>query len=195
MPAYSVPKSTISKDPGYLFYGTLGSSLPTNTVAGGVFTDDWSALSGWSLLGVTKEGSEFSYALDTDTIDAAEYFDPLLVVTTGRKVTAKYELMVINLTNVKRMLNGGTLSTSGSGATLLSSYTPPAPGSEVRCMFGWESQDNTERLVFEQAFQTGEVTISRKKGTDNATLPVEFTAEIPASGFPYRHWGAGTARG
>jgi hypothetical protein len=107
----------------------------------------------------------------------------------------KFELQIINLTLIKKMLNGGTLTTSGSGATLLSTYTPAAPGAEVRCMLGWESQDNTERLLMEQAFQTGTLTIARKKGADNATLPVEFTAEVPASGFPYRHYGAGTARG
>lgn len=195
MPAYTVPKTPISKDAGYLFYGNIGSALPTNTVVGSVFTDDWSAVSGWFLLGVTKDGSEFSYAVATDQITAAEYFDPLAIVTTGRTVQMKFELQIISLTGIKRMLNGGTLSTTGSGTTLLSTYTPPAPGAEVRCMLGWESQDNTERLVIEQAFQTGSLTISRKKGVDNATLPVEFTAEVPASGFPYRHYGAGASRG
>ncbi|HEX8115393.1 MAG TPA: hypothetical protein VF516_47025, partial [Kofleriaceae bacterium] len=74
-------------------------------------------------------------------------------------------------------------------------YTPPPPGSEVRCMIGWESQDNTERLVMEQAFQVGSLTVSRQKGNDNATLPVEFRAEIPSSGFPFKYFTAGTARG
>jgi hypothetical protein len=191
----AVPKATISKDAGYLLYGNLGSSLPTNTVSGSIFTDTWDTVGGWFLLGVTKEGHEFSYAVETDQITAAEYFDPLAVVTTGRTVQMKFELQIINMTTVRRMLNGGTLSTSGAGATLLSSYTPPAPGGELRCMLGWESQDNTERLVMEQAFQTGTLTIARKKGADNATLPVEFTAEIPASGFPYKHFGAGVSRG
>ena len=195
MPDYTVPKTTLSKDAGYLLYGTLGSALPTNTVVGSVFTDDWSVVSGWSLLGVTKEGSTFRYAVDTDQITAAEYFDPLLIVTTGRTVQMTFELQIINLTTVKKMLNGGTLSTTGSGTTLLSTYTPPTPGAEVRCMLGWESQDNTERLVMEQSFQTGALEINRRKGVDNATLPVEFTAEVPASGFVYRHYGAGTSRG
>lgn len=195
IPAYTVPKTPISLGAGYLFYGTLGSALPTNTVVGSVFTDDWSAVSGMFLLGVTKTGHEFSYELATDTVDAAEYFDPLATVTTGRTVSFKFELQIINATTVKRMLNGGTLSTTGSGTTLLSTFTPAAPGAEVRCTIGWESQDNTERLVMEQAFQVGSLTISRQKGNDNATLPVEFRAEIPASGFPYRHYFAGAARG
>lgn len=195
MPAYTVPKTPTSLGAGYLLYGTLGSSLPTNTVSGSVFTDDWSAVSGWFLLGVTKTGHEFTYDLTTDTVEAAEYFDPLATVTTARQVSMKFELQLISATNIKRMLNGGTSTPTGSGATLLTSYTPPAPGSEVRCMVGWESEDNTERLVMEQAFQVGSLTISRQKGNDNATLPVEFRAEIPSSGFPYRHYFAGTARG
>jgi hypothetical protein len=195
MPAYTVPKTPTSLGAGYLLYGTFGSSLPTNTVVGSVFTDDWSAVSGWSLLGVTKTGTEFTYELTTDVVDSAEYFDPLATVTTGRTVSMKFELQLISATIIKRMLNGGTTTPTGSGATLLTSYTPAAPGAEQRCMIGWESQDNTERLVMEQAFQVGSLTISRQKGNDNATLPVEFRAEIPASGFPYRHYFAGVARG
>jgi hypothetical protein len=195
MPAYTVPKTPTSLGAGYLFYGNLGSALPTNTVAGSVFTDDWSAVSGWFLLGVTKTGHEFDYTLNTDTVDAAEYFDPLATVTTGRVVSMKFELQLITATGIKRMLNGGTLTPSGAGATLLSTYTPAAPGSEVRAMIGWESQDNTERLVMEQAFQVGSLTISRQKGNANATLPVEWRAEIAASGFPYKHFFASAARG
>ena len=194
MPAYTVPKAPTSLGAGYLLYGTLGSALPTNTVAGSIFTDDWSIVSGWSLLGVTKTGHEFTYDLQTDTVDAAEYFDPLATVTTGRTISMKFELQLINATTVKRMLNGGTSTPTGSGATALTTYTPPSPGAENRCMIGWESQDNTERLVMEQAFQAGSLTISRQKGNDTATLPVEFRAEIPASGFPYRHYFAGAVR-
>ena len=62
-------------------------------------------------------------------------------------------------------------------------------------MIGWESQDNTERLVMEQAFQVGSLTVSRQKGNDNATLPVEFRAEIPSRGFPFKYFFAGAARG
>jgi hypothetical protein len=195
MPAYTVPKTPLAVGAGYLFYGNPGSALPAYTVVGSVFTDDWSAVSGWFLLGVTKTGHEFEYAIETATIDAAEYFDPLSTVTTGRKVGMKFELQLITATGIKRMLNGGTLTTSGSGTTLRSTYKPPAPGTEVRCMIGWEATDNTERLVIEQAFQTGSLTINRKKGADNATLPVEFAAEIPSSGTPFQHDFAGTARG
>jgi len=193
MPAATVPKNAIATGAGYLYYAALGSALPTNTVVGSVFTDAWPGA--YFLLGVTKEGSEFDYEINVDQIEAAEYLDPLSYVTTGRVASIKMELMQIHATNMKRVLNGGTLSTSGSGTTLLSTYTPPAPGAEVRCVIGWEAQDNTERLVFEQAFQVGSLAVARKKGADNATLPVEFRGEVAASGFPFQYFTAGTLRG
>lgn len=193
MPAATVPKNALALGAGYLYYANLGTSFPTYTVVGSVFTDAWPA--GWNLLGITKDGHEMNYDLDTDTIDSAEYLDHLAYVTTGRASGMKFEMMQIHATNMKRALNGGTLTTSGSGTTLRSTYTPPTPGNEVRCMLGWESTDNTERVVAEQCFQIGTLAISRKKGADNATLPVEFRFEIPASGNPYYYDTAGTLRG
>ena len=60
---------------------------------------------------------------------------------------------------------------------------------------GGKAQDNTERLVLEQAFQAGNLTIGRKKGAANAGITLELHAELPASGFPFKYYTAGTARG
>jgi hypothetical protein len=136
-----------------------------------------------------------TYDLNTDTIDSAEYLDPLVYVTTGRTAGMKFELMQVHATNMKRALNGGTLTTSGAGTTLRSTYVPPAIGAEVRCMLGWEATDNTERVIAEQCFQIGTLSVPRRKGADNATLPVEFRFEIPASGNPFQYDTAGTLRG
>lgn len=192
MPAAVVPKNALALGAGYLYYQAVGGSEPGWTVAGSVFTDPWT---GWSLLGITREGHEFTYEIDTDTIEAAEYLDPLLYVTTGRNAGISFELMQIHATNFRRALNGGTLTTSGSGTTLRSTYRPPAIGAEIRCMLGWESTDNTERLIIEQAFQIGSISINRRKGADNATIPCEFRCEIAPSGDPFRYETAGTLRG
>lgn len=192
MPAITVPKDAIASDPGYLYYSALGVALPANTVAGSVFTDSWPA--GWFALGATRDGSTFNYSITTDQIVAAEYFDPLKILTTGREAGITFDLYQVHATNMKRALNGGTLTVSGSGATQLNAYTPPNPGSEVRCQIGWESQDGTERLVSEQSFQVGSLQISRKKGAENASLPLEFRFEVASSGFPFRYWTAGTVR-
>jgi hypothetical protein len=194
MPAPTMPTNIIATDPGYLFWAPLLSTEPANTVAGSVFTDAWPVA--WIPLGITKEGSEFNWQTNTDKVEAAEYLDPLRIVSVSRAGSFKFELMNISAANVKKMLNGGAIAVTGSGATTMSTYTPPALGSEVRCMLGWESQDFTERLIIRQAFQTGQVTVSRKKGADAATLPAEFGLEALATvaTAPFSYVTAGAAR-
>ncbi len=192
MPAATVPKNALALGAGYLYFANLGTSLPANTVAGSVFTDAWPA--GWNEIGITKTGSEFDYTINVSPIDSAEFFDPVQWVMDSREAALKMELEQISATNMKFALNGGSLSVSGSGATQLNSFTPPSPGSEVRIMVGWEAQDNSERLLFEQAYQVGSLAVQRQKGSANATLALEFRAELPASGFPFRYWTSGTVR-
>lgn len=193
IPAITVPKNALSFGAGYLFYSALGTSVPANTVVGSVFTDAWPG--GWNALGVTREGHTLNVDVDTDAVEAAEYVDPLLNVVTGRTITAEMELMQINLTNFRRTFNGGTLSTSGSGTTLLTTYTLPAIGAEIRAQIGWESVDGTERWWALQAFNTGSVGIQRQKGADNASLPITWTFEPDASSQPIYFASAGTVRG
>lgn len=193
MPAMTVPKNALSFGAGYLLTANLGVSAPANSVVGSVFTDTWPA--GWNLWGVTREGHTLNLEIDTETVEAAEYIDALMTVTTGRTISVEAEMMQIHLTNFKRAFNGGTLSTSGSGTTLLSTYTLPAIGSEVRCQIGWESVDNTERWWAMQCFQTGSVSIQRQKGANNASLPLTFTMEPDASSQPIYFAAAGTTRG
>lgn len=192
MPAATVPKTAPAIGAGYLYEAAIGSSLPANTVAGSVFTDAWPGA--WNLWGITVSGSEFDNNVTTAEILAAEYFDPIQVVTTERSSSLKFELMQVTATNFFRSINGGSLTVSGSGATQLNHLTPPAVGAEVRIMVGWESQDNTERLILEQCFQIGSLAIKRDKGANVATLPVEFHAEVAASGQPWQYWSAGTTR-
>lgn len=193
MPPVAVPIDAIALGPGYLYWAPLASAIPTHAVAGSVFTDTWPAA--WLLFGATDDGSEFSYKPSTDDVTVAEYDDPVAVVSTGREISITFDLAQVNGTNLKRALNGGTLSTTGSGATLLSEYTPPDVGAEIRGMVGWEAQDSTERLIMFQCFQTGDVKVSRKKGANKATLPVEYRAEKPSGLPPFRQWFAGAARG
>jgi hypothetical protein len=193
MPAVTVPIDAIALGPGFLYWAPLLSTLPANTVVGSKFTDTWPGA--WLLFGATDDGSEFSYKPATDDVEVAEYYDPVAVVSTGREISITFDLAQIHATNFKRVLNGGTVTTSGSGSTLLSEYTPPDVGAEVRAMVGWESQDSTERLVMYQCFQTGDVKITRKKGANKATLPTEFRAEKPSGNPPFKQWFAGSARG
>jgi hypothetical protein len=194
IPSVTVPKGSLAFGAGALFFSLLGAgAAPTNTVAGSVFTDAWAVA--WNLLGVTREGHTLNVEYESDTVEAAEYLDPLLNVITSRTIGMEVDLMQVHLTNFKRVFNGGTLTPSGAGATLLTTYTLPKIGQEVRCQLGWEASDFTERWWGMQCFQVGEVSIQRRKGADNASLPVTFNMEPDGSGEPIYFAAAGTTRG
>jgi hypothetical protein len=192
MPTITPATDALAVGPGYVYWAPLGTALPTNTVVGSVFTDVWAAA--WLPLGWTDAGSQFSYQLATGTIDAAEFLDPLRVVTTGRTVQFSFALGQINMANIKRALNGGTITVTGATTTTLSDYTPPDLGAEIRAMIGWESTDSTERAVYTQCLQTGNVQITRAKGTAKALIPCQWSLEQPTTGKIFHHYTAGVTR-
>lgn len=196
MPPAAVATPTILTDPGYLFIAPLATAVPTNTVADSVFTDAWAAA--WIPLGATEEGSEFAYSVDVEPIEVAEFFDPISYRTTSRTGSIAFNLASYTLSNYRRALNGGVAAltaTSGTGATSLFTLEPPTPGTEVRCMLGWESLDNTVRLICHQTIQGGEITSAFKKAPDLATIPCTFNLEVPTAGKPWTMYAAGTSRG
>jgi hypothetical protein len=191
----STATPSILTDPGFLLIAPLGSTVPSNTVAGSVFTDSWDVA--WLSLGATEDGSELSYASTVAPINVAEFYDPISLRTTERHGTIAFSLANWTLTNYRRALNGGTAAltaTSGSGATALYNMSPPTPGSEVRAMIGWESLDHTVRFVGYQCFSGGEIRTAFKKAPAVAAIPCTFNFEIPSSGKPFDIWGAGATR-
>jgi hypothetical protein len=192
MPQSAVATPALATDPGFLFWAPIGTAEPTHAVTGSVFTDAWAAA--WIRLGATEEGHSFNWQTSFDPVTVAELLDPIKYVTTGRTGSLSFALTDFHSNNVKRALNGGTLTTTGATTTTMTTYTPPAQGAEVRCMLGWESQDGTERLIAYQCVNTGQVSISRRKGAENANLPVEFQLEAPSTGLPFKYITAGVAR-
>src|SRR5690349_7565102 len=107
---------TILKDPGYLLIAPLASTLPTDTVVGGVFTDAWDAA--WIQLGATEDGSELKYSSTVEAITVAEIPDPIAYATTGRVGSIAFALANFVASNYRRALNGGVAAlapTSGTG--------------------------------------------------------------------------------
>jgi hypothetical protein len=191
MATYSTPN--LLTDPGTLYYAPVGTAIPTFTVAGSKFTQTWS--SPWVPLGCTEEGSEFSASTDVEAIEVAELFYPVAYVTTKKEAKIAFALTDFTLNNIKRVMNGGTLSTvSGTGATTLSKYVPPTPGNEVRCMVGWQSLDDTVVMIGYQLINATEIQMSFKKAPAKATLPVEFQFEKPSATEPFEFYTAGTVR-
>jgi hypothetical protein len=191
MPTTATPN--LLQDPGYLFWAPLGSSEPTNTVAGSVFTDSWPVA--WINLGATDDGSEFTSETTIEPVTVAELFDAVRYNTTGRTSKLAFALADITLANLKRVQNGGTLTVvSGTGATQLNKFTPPTPGNEVRSMVGWESLDATVRLIGYQCIQGGSTGLKNARRPAHASLAATFNMEVPSSGIPWALYTAGTAR-
>lgn len=61
-------------------------------------------------------------------------------------------------------------------------------------MIGWESLDNSLRLVCRQTIQGGEISSAFKRAPDKATIPCTFQLEMPASAQPWIMWSAGADR-
>ena len=193
MPSTAVP--LVLTDPGYLFIAPLATAVPTNTVAGSVFTDVWAAA--WISLGATEEGTTFSYSTSVEPIMVAEFFDPISYRTTERSGSVAFNLADWTLSNYRRAINGGTAAlaaTSGTGATTLGTLEPPTPGAEVRCMIGWESLDATVRLICHQTIQGGEISSAFNRAPAKAVIPCTFQMEDPTAGKPWTLYSAGVDR-
>lgn len=184
-------------DPGFLWIAPLGSTAPTNTVAGSVFTDDPAAA--FIPLGATEDGTNFSYATTVDPVSVAEFTDPIKYVTTARTGSIAFNLASYTASNYNRALNGGIAAVtalSGTGATSLFKVEPVAPGSEVRAMVLWESTDKTVRILCRQTLQGGTISSAYRKGADRSVIPCTFNMEIPVGlTVPFTKWFAGTNRG
>jgi hypothetical protein len=191
----TVPQPQILKDPGILWISALGTAEPTPTAAAGKFTDALPAA--WLLLGPTEEGSEFTDSVETDTITVAEFQAAIANVTTGESTSLAFALASWTLSNYRRARNGGVaaIAPTGDPGAEVTSFEPPAPGTETRCMIMWESTDSTLRIMGRQCFQTGEITSSFKPGTDKALIPCTYSFEQPTTGLrPYKMWAAGPNR-
>lgn len=202
MPAYPLvtPNPSILSNPGFLLVAPLASTLPANTVAGGIFTDAWPAA--WVHVGATSEGSEFSYGTSVEGVEVAEFAGAIKYETTEATGSWSFSMASYTASTLKLAYNGGVgaiTPTSGTGATSLYTVEPPELGSEVRIMVGWESSDRTVRRVAYQTIQGGEAATAHRKAPDLALVPVTFNIERPivgsASSKPFTTWLAGAARG
>lgn len=186
---YATPN--LLTDPGFLYLAPLGTALPANTVVGGVFTDAWTV---WEPLGMTETGSVFTSSLTVNPITAAETFDPLAWRTTDRESKIEFQLKNFTATNLAAAMNGATSTLTGSADTSLTQLDPPTPGEEIRQMIGWESLDNTVRLICFQALNSGDLALAMAKAPANANIPFTANLEKPAASQPYRFYLAGANR-
>lgn len=191
MATNSVDSTLIKTGPGKIYYAPLGTAIPAFTASASKVAGTWTS---WISPGATDEGLTFNESTDTENIPVAESLYPVFVQTTGKSGTVTFNMSHIDTLNWKLASNGGTITTSGTGATKLDVYVPPLVGAEVRVMLGFQSLDDTEVLVWPQVFNTGGFETARGTFSTKAGLPVSFSVELPNPAVlitPYKRWTAG----
>lgn len=189
----AVATPLLIRDPGYLFWAPAGTAEPTHTTAASIFSDAWPVA--WIPMGATQDGSKFAWNAPVEPIYAAEFLTPLAYASSEQTGNIGFALMDFTLFSLKRALNAGApVTVSGTGATLTSKIEPPDPSAMVRCMIGWESLDNTMRIVGRQCFNAAQIEANFKKGADVGVIPCEFNFERPTGAKSWAIYSAGTAR-
>ena len=192
-PVVATPNPLVG--PGFLWIAPLGTAEPTPVVTASKFTDTIPVA--WLPLGATTEGTTLSYSTSVEPVNVAEFFDPISYYTTERSGTVSFALANYTLSNLRRALNGGiaAITTTGTSGTELGAFEPPTPGTEVRAMLLWQSDDDTSRLLVRKAINSGDVSMQFAKAPNYASIPFTFNMEIPTStSVPFKMWSAGTVR-
>jgi hypothetical protein len=179
----------VQAGPGKIYYAPLGTAIPTFAAAANKITAAWTS---WVSPGSTDAGITYTESVETADIKVAESLYPVRTVTTGKSSRVAFVMNEISDLNWKLACNGGTITTSGTGATKLNTYVPPLVGSEVRVMLAFVSNQDDEVIVWPQVFNVGNVEYVRGNYETKAGLSVEFNAEIPATGYttPYQRFTA-----
>lgn len=166
--------------PGTLYAAPLGTAEPV------ACTGAWP--SGWLPLGYTEQGNQYQMKLTTAAITPEEQYTPIRNVTTALDHDITFNLWELTARNWNLALNNGLAAPTQAPGTTDGSYlaSPAVVGTEVRVMIGWDSLTNATtsgtvagRMIMRQAFQTGNVALSRRKGANVASLALTFSAEQP----------------
>lgn len=192
MATNSITPGLIKTGPGKIYYAPLGTAIPTFTAAASKIVATWT---NWISPGATDAGITYTESTDTENITVAESLYPVKVVTTGKTGQVAFNMSEISDLNWQLAANGGTITTSGAGATKLNVYVPPLAGSEVRKMLAWQSLEDDEVIVWPQVFNTGSLEIERGTYDTKAGIPCEFAVELPDPAVmttPYKRWVTGS---
>lgn len=163
---------------GTLYVAPIGTTEPTSASA--------ALPSAWREVGWTEDGSTINYEMTSADVNVEEEFDPVKIVTTGRKGEVAFQAAQVTRANLALALNKG--ASSQDGVTVLE---PPAPGSEVRVMLVLDTEDGA-RYLFRRCIQSGRISIPRKKAPNKAVIPMTFKLELPSGQQPFAVYPAAT---
>ncbi len=181
---------TVGKDPltvsvgaGALYVAPLGTAEPASlSIAFPSAT--------WVPIGYTEKGTTFTRGVTSADIDVAEEFYAVGKVITAYTQTVDFALSQLTAAALTIAFNGGTTTVNTGDVT----FDPPAAGTEVYVMLGWDSNARDERYIWRKCLQIGATATSRQKVLPQALIPVSFGLVKPAGLQPFRWWGnAGAA--
>lgn len=191
MAAPTIQSGQVKTGPGLIRYAPLGTTIPTFTASASKVTGTWT---NWLEVGATDAGLTYTESTETADITVAESLYPVKTVTTSKSSRVTFSMSHLNDLNWKLAMNGGTIATSGTGATKLNTYVPPLVGAEVRVMLAFQSLEDDEVILWPQVFNVGSVEVARSTFDAKAGIPVEFAAELPDPAVlttPYKRWTSG----
>jgi hypothetical protein len=143
-------------------------------------------------VGVTTEGSTFSFSREIERLRVEEDPDPVRIITTQTGATAAFAFAQLDMNAWRYAMNAAASAWSGTpndttGAAILDA---PGPEDEVPCQLLWMNNDNTEWILFWQCRQTGTVERTNRR-VAISSFPVTFEAEKPASTVATSLWRVG----
>jgi hypothetical protein len=194
MPVVTIPVPLLNTGPMVIYRAPLGTTAPTGSVTGSIFTDAWA--SPWVALGATADGVRVSVGIETTDLEAEEFYDPLDVLATARHVTVDFTLLNFTASTRLAMHNASSSAATVTGTTTTTKtvIAPPTVGQMVRCMIGLESLDATYRNVFTSCLRTGDSQSEYRKAA-RAGIPFTYRAIAdPTTGLPFTEALAGAAR-
>ena len=163
--------------PGKLYVAPEGTAEPTDLAT--ALNATWLA----GKVGYTDNGHVFTRTPSYENIEVAESLLPISKVQTGIDETLEFAYAELIAKNLQTVLNGATVTSSGTGPTAIDKVEPLAFGAtEVRVAILWEADDASERWVWRRCLQTGAMAINRQRGAAKATIPATFSLEPPAAG-------------
>lgn len=172
--AGSIP-TFVHYGPGKLYVGAEGSTEPSDLTT--------ALNAAWKLVGYTDNGHTFTRTPSYENIEVAESLLPIAKVQTGIDETLEFAYAELIAANLQTVLNGATITPSGTGPTAIDKVEPLAFGAtETRTAILWEADDKSERWVWRRCIQTGAMAINRQRGAAKATIPATFSLEPPANG-------------
>lgn len=193
--ALTTARPNLLTDPGNLFWAPLGTALPGNAVTNGLFdSTEWAGIPAWVPMGATSAGSTFSTNTTINPIEVAEFLDPVAYRSTTRANTVTFAVASVTASNLSRAFNGAIKTVTGSTGTTLTKVAPVQLGQEVRCMLGWESNDQTVRWFAFQVVNSGDISLKFDKAPAHTDIPWTGMCEIPVTGDPWDFYFAGTGR-